>query len=152
MPFLTMIVATAYNLLTSRLAVLDDPFTTQFYAGVTGAALLTPLVLLQGAASADELRNATATQHAVPFAIGAFGTIGHLLLVMAFRRAGTATLMPFTYGQIAFAALMGWLVFSTTPDFWAWVGIAVISICGALSAWFNVRQAQGAGAAESAAD
>jgi len=145
MPLLTMIVATAYNLLTSRLAVLDDPFTTQFYAGVTGTALLTPIVLLQAAASADELRSATAVQLAVPLAIGACGTIGHLLLVMAFRRAGTATLMPFTYAQIAFAALMGWLIFSTTPDFWAWVGIAVIGICGALSAWFNVRQAQGAG-------
>lgn len=145
MPILTMIVATAYNLLTSRLAVLDDPFTTQLYAGVTGTVLLTPFVLLQAAASVDLLHSADALAVSLPLAIGACGTIGHLLLVMAFSRAGTATLMPFTYAQIGFAALMGWLVFATTPDFWAWIGMVVIALCGALSAWFNMRDAQRTG-------
>jgi drug/metabolite transporter (DMT)-like permease len=144
-PLLTMVVATAYNLLTSRLAVLDDPYTTQFYAGVTGTLLLTPFLVLEAAGEADLLRHAAPLHLALPLIIGAFGTIGHLLLVMAFSRAGTAALMPFTYAQIAFAALMGWLVFSTTPDLWAWVGMAIISLCGALSAWFNMRDAQRAG-------
>jgi drug/metabolite transporter (DMT)-like permease len=146
-PILTMIVATAYNLLTSRLALLDDPFTTQWYAGVTGTVLLTPFVLVQAAASMELLRGTDALLLSLPLAIGACGTIGHLLLVMAFSRAGTATLMPFTYAQIGFAALMGWLVFATTPDVWAWIGMIVIALCGALSAWFNMRDAQRAGRA-----
>jgi drug/metabolite transporter (DMT)-like permease len=77
--------------------------------------------------------------------VGLLGTVGHLLIVLAFSRAGTATLMPFAYTQIAFAAALGWLVFSLTPDLWAWIGIAVIAGCGAATAWLNVRETQRAG-------
>jgi drug/metabolite transporter (DMT)-like permease len=145
LPIVTMLVATGYNLLTSRLAVLDDPFTTQFYAGVTGTLLLAPCVLLQAGASAGLVRDTAPAHLALLLAIGAMGTIGHLLLVLAFKRAGTATLMPFTYAQIGFAALMGWLLFDAAPDAWAWTGMAIITACGALSAWINVREAQRAG-------
>jgi len=51
-------------------------------------------------------------------------------------------LMPFLYTQIAFAALVGWLVFRAAPDFWGWLGMAVIAACGAASAWLNVRERQ----------
>lgn len=77
--------------------------------------------------------------------VGLLGTVGHLLIVLAFSRAGTARLMPFTYTQIGFAAAFGWLVFSRTPDLWAWIGIAIIAACGAATAWINVREAQRAG-------
>jgi drug/metabolite transporter (DMT)-like permease len=56
--------------------------------------------------------------------------------------ARTSTLMPFLYTQIGFAAVVGWLVFRRAPDFWGWVGMAVIAACGAASAWLNVRDAR----------
>ncbi|HEU0202904.1 MAG TPA: DMT family transporter [Burkholderiaceae bacterium] len=157
MPLATMVAATGYNLITSRLAVLDDPYTTQFYTGVIGTAALAPLVLFFfPAAAAQSLQAAPAGLWALLLLLGVFGTVGHLLIVMAFGRAGTATLMPFTYAQIAFAALLGWLVFRHVPDVWAWLGIALISVCGAATAWLNVRDAQRAGvppaALEPAAD
>jgi drug/metabolite transporter (DMT)-like permease len=74
--------------------------------------------------------------------IGMLATVGHLLVVMAFSRAGAATLMPFTYTQIGFAAIMSWLVFHHSPDFWAWVGMVVIAACGGATAWLNMREAQ----------
>ena len=37
--------------------------------------------------------------------------------------------------------LASWLVFAHVPDALAWVGIGVISGCGATSAWLNVRAA-----------
>jgi len=43
--------------------------------------------------------------------------------------------------QIAAAAAFGWIVFRTLPDAWGWVGMAVITACGATSAWLNVRHA-----------
>lgn len=146
MPVLTMLVAAAYNLLTSRLAVLDDPHATQFYTGAVGTLLLTPLLLGQAGATIDAVRAAPLLHPLLTLLIGSLGAAGHLLIVMAFKRAGTATLMPFTYSQIAFAALIGWLVFSRAPDAWAWFGMAIIAVCGATAAWINVRQAQRAGA------
>lgn len=157
MPLLTMVAATAYNLITSRLAVLDDPYTTQFYTGAVGTVALAPLVLLLfPATAAQSLQAAPPSLLALLFMLGVFGTVGHLLIVMAFGRAGTAALMPFTYAQIAFAAVIGWFAFRHVPDGWAWIGIALISVCGAATAWLNVRDAQRAGvppaALEPAAD
>ena len=58
--------------------------------------------------------------------------------------------MPFVYVQIAVAAAIGWIVFDHAPDGYAWLGMAVLSASGALSAWLNVREAQARRAPESA--
>ena len=49
--------------------------------------------------------------------------------------------MPFQYAQIAVAAIAGYIVFGVVPDGWGWVGMAVIAVCGAASAWLNIREA-----------
>jgi drug/metabolite transporter (DMT)-like permease len=49
--------------------------------------------------------------------------------------------MPFVYTQIAVAAAVSWLVFRHAPDAWGWAGMGVVALCGAASAWLNVRQA-----------
>ena len=49
--------------------------------------------------------------------------------------------MPFVYLQIGAAALVGWWLFGHRPDFWGWVGMAVIALSGATSAWLNLRGA-----------
>ena len=61
--------------------------------------------------------------------------------LFAFAHAPMATLMPFVYTQIAFALAVSFVVFRHVPDGWAWVGMAVIAACGAVSAWLNARQA-----------
>ena len=33
------------------------------------------------------------------------------------------------------------LVFGLAPDGWSWLGMAIIGVCGAASAWLNVRAA-----------
>ena len=40
-----------------------------------------------------------------------------------------------------FAALIGWWVFAHAPDAFGWLGMAVVTVCGAGSAWLNVREA-----------
>jgi drug/metabolite transporter (DMT)-like permease len=75
--------------------------------------------------------------------IGACGSLGHLLLIFALGVAPTATLVPFLYVQIAWAAALAYLVTGHVPDRWAWVGMAVIAVCGATSAWLNVRSVAG---------
>ena len=131
----------AFQIMTSRFAPHEDPFTTNFYTGVTGMAIATPILLASVADPIDTLLAAPGLQVAALMAVAVLGTTGHLLLIMALGRAPASTLMPFQYVQLAVAALAGYLVFGAVPDAWGWVGMAVIGVCGAASAWLNVRAA-----------
>lgn len=139
-PLVAMVVSSGYSLITSRLAVLENPYTTQFYSGMIGSILLFPLLLLERADLLAFLSSGDIGKISLLLLIGILGTVGHLLLVMAFSRAGASSLMPFTYAQIGFAALMSWIFFSHAPDFWAWIGMAMIAASGGATAWLNIRQ------------
>lgn len=140
LPLMTMVAMTANSLLSSRLAVLDNPFATQFYTGITGCLLMLPLAVLQADVFAAALWVLTPLQLALLILIGLLSTFAHLLMVMAFKHAPAATLMPFTYAQIGFAAILGWMVFHHVPDFWTWVGMLTIAACGSATAWLNMRK------------
>jgi drug/metabolite transporter (DMT)-like permease len=131
----------AFQILTSQLAPHENPYTTNFYTGLTGVALATPMLVASSADISDTLSSAPPLHLGLLLMIGVLGTAGHLLLIMALGKAPTATLMPFLYTQIAVAALAGWLALGAAPDAWGWTGMAVIAICGAASAWLNVRDA-----------
>lgn len=139
-PLLAMVISSGYSLITSKLAVLENPYTTQFYSGMTGSLLLLPFLILERKELLDFFNGGSAIQTGMLFLIGVLGTVGHLLLIMAFSRAGTSSLMPFTYAQIGFAGLMSWLFFDHAPDFWAWIGMLMIAMSGAATAWLNIRK------------
>lgn len=139
LPLLATLVATAYSLLSSHLAVLEHPHTTQFYTGAIGMSLLVPMLALQTQSLPAVLASLDAAQLLLLLAIGLLGTAGHLLLVMAFRRAPAATLMPFTYTQIVFAAALGYALFGHVPDGWAWFGMLLIAACSCACAWLDMR-------------
>jgi drug/metabolite transporter (DMT)-like permease len=132
----------SFQVLTRRLAALESPYTTHFYTGLTGMLAMTPLLWFIASDTAAALRAASTGEIALVFAAGVLGTVGHLFLIVAFGLAPTSTLMPIFYVQIALAAALGWLLFRTVPDGWGWVGMGVIAVCGAASAWLNVRDAQ----------
>ncbi|WP_397536102.1 DMT family transporter [Roseateles sp.] len=132
----------SFQILTAKLAALESPYTTHFYTGLTGALLLSALLALLPLDLIGTLRTASAGQLGLLALIGLLGTLGHLLLILALGMAPTGTLMPFVYAQIGVAAFIGWLAFDHLPDGWAWVGMAVVSACGAAAAWLNVRRAQ----------
>lgn len=131
----------AFQIMTSRLAPHEDPYTTNFYTGLTGVTIATPLLLASAADPLDALLAAPPNLIGALAAVAVLGTSGHLLLILALSKAPASTLMPFQYVQLAVAALAGYLVFGLAPDFWSWVGMAVIGVCGAASAWLNVRAA-----------
>ena len=131
----------SFQVLTSKLAALESPFTTHFYTGLTGTAVLTPLLLSSPIDIAGTLQAATAGHLALMLGIGLLGTTGHLLLILALGLAPTSTLMPFVYTQIAFAAAVSYAVLGHAPDPWGWAGMGVVAVCGAASAWLNVRKA-----------
>lgn len=131
----------AFQVLTSRLAALENPYTTHFWTGLTGSLILLPLLLASPVPVAATLAQMSPGLWALALAIGACGSIGHLLLIFALGCAPAATLMPFLYTQIGWAALLAWAVAGHLPDGWAWLGMAVVAACGAASAWLNVRAA-----------
>jgi drug/metabolite transporter (DMT)-like permease len=62
--------------------------------------------------------------------IGAVGFIGHYLFIRAFQRASASAIAPFTYMQLLWSTLAGWIVFGTFPDGWTLSGIVVIAGSG----------------------
>lgn len=131
----------AFQIMTSRFAPQEDPFTTNFYTGATGMAIATPILLASVVDPIDKLMGAPGLQVFALLTVAVLGTSGHLMLIMALGKAPASTLMPFQYAQLAVAALAGYVVFSVVPDAWGWVGMGIIAVCGAASAWLNVRAA-----------
>lgn len=131
----------AFQIMTSRYAPHEDPFTTNFYTGATGMAIATPILLASVADPIDTLLGAPGLQVGALVGVAVLGTTGHLLLIMALGKAPASTLMPFQYAQLAVAALAGYIVFGVVPDALGWLGMGIIGVCGAGSAWLNVRTA-----------
>lgn len=130
-----------FQVLTRRLSSSESPYATHFYTGLTGTLILTPILMASPIPVWATLQAAPVSHMGLMLVIGALGTVGHLLLILALGMAPTATLMPFVYLQIAVATGLGWLIFRQVPDGWAFVGMGVIAACGAAGAWLNLRTA-----------
>ncbi|HVE47991.1 MAG TPA: EamA/RhaT family transporter, partial [Casimicrobiaceae bacterium] len=53
-----------------------------------------------------------------------------------------SAITPFTYMQLVWATLIGWVVFGSFPDFWTLVGMAVITGSGLLILLHEFRTAR----------
>ncbi|MFM2347105.1 MAG: hypothetical protein RL654_1858 [Pseudomonadota bacterium] len=122
-----------FQLITSRLARTEDPATTHFYTGLTGA-------LLTSAALPWSWQQLSPTTWALLALLGALSSSGHFLLILGYMRARAATLTPFLYFQIVFATLVGWIGFGHAPDALTLLGIAIITGCGTLGTWLASRE------------
>lgn len=122
-----------FQVLTSKLAKIEDAVTMHFYTGWVGTLLASLALPFVWTASL------TAGELACLILMGSMGAIGHFLLILAYRHTPAATLTPFLYTQIGFAMLGGWLVFGHVPDQWSLVGMLLIAVCGATGAWLAVR-------------
>jgi drug/metabolite transporter (DMT)-like permease len=125
---------TGFQLLSSKMAKAEDPFTTNLYTGIVGTVVMSialPFVFTP-----------LGSWHlwALLFLMGVSSTTGHSLLLLAYQKTSTTVLMPYLYTQIVFALLGGWLVFGYVPDGWSLMGMALIGACGAASAWLTVRE------------
>jgi drug/metabolite transporter (DMT)-like permease len=58
--------------------------------------------------------------------IGTCATLGHLVLIKAYRLAAASVIAPYAYVNIVFATIIGYLVYGDFPDHWTLVGTAVV--------------------------
>lgn len=129
----------SFQVLTSRLAGHEDPLVTHFWTGAVGTAIVLPVLWASPIDAAGALAQADALTWGVMVLAGLAGTAGHLMLILALGMAPASTLMPFVYTQIASATLAGFIVFGRLPDAFGWLGMGIIAVAGAASAWLNLR-------------
>lgn len=67
------------------------------------------------------------------FAVAGASTLAQLFLSKAYGLAPAGQLGPFTYGSVAFAALMGWWLWGEVLSLNTWMGIALITGGGVLA-------------------
>lgn len=114
----------SYQMLTRKLAGVDSPYTSLFYSGVVGTVMLAAVLPFEWTTPKTLL-------HALMLpAIGFIGGLSHLILIRAYDQAAVSTLAPFSYTQLIWVILMGYLVFGDFPDHWSLVGIGVIMASG----------------------
>ena len=125
-----------YHMLTRRLSD-DDVYTTLFYSALVGATGLT-LALPWGFESAS----LSWREGVLLLALGLFAGVAHWLLTRAFLLAPASLLTPFTYLQMLWATLFGYVVFGQLPDGWSAVGMAIILGSGVALALLERRRAR----------
>lgn len=62
--------------------------------------------------------------------LGLIGAAGHYLVIRAFRHGPAAVIAPLSYVELVGTATLGYLIFDNFPDFWTWVGAAIIIASG----------------------
>jgi len=106
-------------IMTRMMAGREHVLTTMTYSSIAGACILTLLVPFVWVAP---------SWHDIMFGIfiGVASTAGQWIVVLAFRYADASVLAPFSYTQLLWVSILGFLVFGEVPDIWTVVGAAFI--------------------------
>lgn len=113
-----------YVIITRTLAATDSTATTMFYSGLSGLALMSPLLPWIWTTPGSW------SLWALLVAVGLLGTTAHWFLTLAHARAPASVLAPFTYTQLLWSVLLGYLVFGDLPSRWTLVGAAIVTASG----------------------
>lgn len=119
----------AQSIATRRVAI-DDPFTTLIWSGLVGSVCLTFTLPFWLSSAWSALTTLDPFQWTILVSTGAWGAVGHLLQIQAYRNAPASMLAPFVYFQIISAASLGWFVWDQFPDALSWLGIMIICTSG----------------------
>ncbi len=114
-------------IITRKIAATDPPQTTIFWSSLVGAAVLTVLLPFNAAWPSW-------TQFALCVLLGFLSSAGQWMVVLAHRLAPASLLAPFSYTQLPWVILGGYLVFDHLPDQWTLVGASVIIASGLYTA------------------
>ncbi len=115
-----------YQLITRKLNATDSSATTNLLSGLVGSAALTFV--------APFFWQTPSAFHALLLlGLGISALLSHLLMTEAYHHANPATLAPFTYGQLIFAGLIGYIMFGHMPDRYGFLGITIICVSGILT-------------------
>jgi len=114
-------------IMTRMMSGKEAAITTMTYSSIAGVCILSMLVPLVWVAP---------TWHDILFGllIGVASTAGQWIVVLAFRYADASVLAPFSYTQLLWVSILGFLIFGEVPDVWTVVGAVFIVSSGLYTA------------------
>jgi drug/metabolite transporter (DMT)-like permease len=101
--------------------------TTMAYSSIAGVCILSVLVAFVWVAP---------SWHEILFGIfiGVASTAGQWIVVLAFRYADASVLAPFSYTQLLWVGILGFVIFGEVPDVWTVTGAVFIVASGLYTA------------------
>ena len=112
-----------YHLATRALSGTDSPLTTIVYTVSVG------LVISTGAVPFFWV-TPDAPAWTLMVVLGLLGVLGHFSLIKSFESATAATVIPYTYTNLIWATVVGFVVFADLPDLGTVTGAGVIVLSG----------------------
>ena len=114
-------------IITRKIASSDPPRTTILWSAMVGAGTLTLLLPFDAAWP-------TPWQFGLCVMLGFLSSAGQWMVVLAHRLAPASLLAPFSYTQLPWVTVGGYLVFANLPDRWTLVGASIIVASGLYTA------------------
>jgi drug/metabolite transporter (DMT)-like permease len=114
-------------IMTRMMSGSERAVTTMTYSSIAGVCILSAMVPFVWV---------TPSWHDILFGIfiGVASTAGQWIVVLAFRYADASVLAPFSYTQLLWVSILGYLVFGEVPDIWTITGAAFIVASGLYTA------------------
>jgi drug/metabolite transporter (DMT)-like permease len=111
--------ASALMIVTRSLGQTEHRFAIMAYSAGFGFCFLLPYALVYWKPVDDDL-------WPMIIVLSLCGTIGQFLMIGAYKMAEASALAPIDYVRLVYAVVAGYVIFSEVPDFWTYVGSAVI--------------------------
>ena len=114
-------------IMTRMMSGREHALTTMTYSSITGACIVSALVPFVWV---------TPSWHDILFGIfiGIASTAGQWIVVLAFRYADASVLAPFSYTQLLWVTVLGFVIFGELPDIWTITGAVFIVASGLYTA------------------
>jgi drug/metabolite transporter (DMT)-like permease len=117
-----------YLLLTRRIAGSAPAMVTTFYTSLTGAIIMTAIVLFVW-------QTPTPEQWGLFILLSAIANGGHFLIIRAYDHAEASLLAPLAYTEMIVATIVGWYFFGDFPDGWTFLGVGILIACAIYISW-----------------
>jgi drug/metabolite transporter (DMT)-like permease len=112
-----------YQISTRFLGRTDNAMTTLFYTASSGTIILSSLVPLYWIAPNTE-------GWLIMILLGVTSNLGHFSMIKAYEHAPAPTVVPFTYANLLWMTLFGYVLFSDLPDLWTISGAFIVAGSG----------------------
>ena len=114
-------------IMTRMMSGKERAITTMTYSSIAGVCILSALVPFVWVAP---------SWHDILFGIfiGVASTAGQWIVVLAFRYADASVLAPFSYTQLLWVSILGFVIFGEMPDIWTVIGAVFIVASGLYTA------------------
>ena len=118
-PLVSALAWAATLIMTRMMSGKEHAITIMTYSSIAGVAILSMMVPFFWVTPSWQAI-------ALGVLIGVASTAGQWIVVLAFRYADASVLAPFSYTQLVWVSILGFLVFGELPDVWTVVGAAFI--------------------------